>query len=490
MPLDPWLQGLHDLMVSNPCQMKTADPVFPRTFFPELEEPARWQLPTWLFAFSVTILFSIVHFAADLLPNVADVLRLGTNAPDWMRQERLVENVWVPVKGIAFRISVLLLALPIASSFCRFLLSLGTRQILKAALVSLVVFVILGALSFPYKDGSGLCSMGRGYGELSSDPFAVESGFYYRRLLLPGIAYVLGFGGIHWYYLFTLGVTFVLIFITSLGLQRWLATASDGSPDATIHAGKDQKWVALTTVSMATSSYIIFQFQYPGYPEQLGHVIVLMMALVPMRSQARWAAVALGLATHDLMIFVLLPVIVFFFRAFRERAVALAIMVLYGILWLAAYRFQPLSLLRGHTDLAPSINSVGIFLEQWPWVIIGALAAFKLLWGVFVWAAVFLLRRRLIRSALALASLALTPLATLVVATDASRLAGLGFLGVLLALTVLWQSIESVWERWLIQAMVVLNILAPSVYVASNFQRIPRAGLYEIAISYLAGLGH
>jgi hypothetical protein len=182
-----------------------------------------------------------------------------------------------------------------------------------------------------------------------------------------------------------------------------------------------------------------------------------------------------------------LPVIVFFFRPFKERAVALAIVGLYGFFWLAAYRFHPFSLVSVHTDLAPSVNTIDIFFNQWRWVIVGALAAYKVFWVLFVWALLYLLWRSRFYSALALAGLLLTPLATLVVATDTSRLAGLGFLGALLALAILWRSIESTRERYLIRGMLILNILVPSVYIPANYNRIPRAGLYEIVINYISG---
>jgi hypothetical protein len=464
--------------------MKNGDPVFPRTFFPDFEDTGGRQLPAWLFAFSVIALFVIIHFPADMLPNVAGILRLGANAPAWIQQEKLVENVWIPVKGIAFRISVFFLALPFAVSFYRFLRSLEPRRLWKTFGLSLLVFIILGILCFPYQNGSGLSSMGNDYGMISSNPFAVKSGFFYRRLLMPGLSYVLGFCGTYWYYIFTLVVTWFLVFLTTLALGLWLSSDSDSALTAT---GKYDNWTSLAIISAATSSYIAFQYQFPGYPEQLGHAIILIMAIVPMRSQTRWAGVALALASHDLMIFVLLPVIVFFFRPFKERAVALAIVGLYGFFWLAAYRFHPFSLVSVHTDLAPSVNTIDIFFNQWRWVIVGALAAYKVFWVLFVWALLYLLWRSRFYSALALAGLLLTPLATLVVATDTSRLAGLGFLGALLALAILWRSIESTRERYLIRGMLILNILVPSVYIPANYNRIPRAGLYEIVINYISG---
>jgi hypothetical protein len=455
--------------------MKTAAPAFPATFFPVGKESDSWSLPAWVLALAILALFTVVHFAADMLPNLAQTFRLGANAPAWMEQERLLAQVWIPLKGIAFRLSVLLLALPFAQAVYRFFRTLEAEQIRQALRLSIPVFLMVGLLSFPYQDGSGLSSMGYDYGVISAAPFAVKSGFFYRRLLVPGLAYVLGFSGVYGYYLFALGMTWSLIFLTALALQRWLATDAEGTFTPTENS--DNQWVALAVLSAATLSYIAFHYQFPGYTEQFGHAIILLLALVPMRSQARWAGIALGLATHDLMLFVLFPIIVFFFRPVKERVVALAIMGLYVFLWLAAYGFRPLAVVKVHTDLAPAVNPIEIFLHEGRWVTIGTLAAQKVFWVLFVWAVIHLLRRRQLYAALALASVTLTPLVTLVVATDTSRLAGLGFLGVLLALTILWRSLASGWQRSLLRALLVLNLLLPSIYVAANYHRIPRAGL-------------
>ena len=459
--------------------MKNGASAFPATFFPDDETTDGWQIPTWLWALAVLALFAILHFAADMLPPFRP-LRGSRTLSFWLQPENFVAQVWIPVKGIVFRAAVLLLLLPVGHAFYCFLRALPPRQVLSAVKVSVPVFLTVGLLCFPYQDGSGLSSMGQDYGVISADPFAVKSGFFYRRLLMPGLAYVLGFGGVYWYYIFSLAVTWLLIFLTALALQQWL------SAETSIRT--ESKWVALATLSAATLSYIAFHYQFPGYTEQLGHVLVLLLALVPMRSQARWAGVALGLATHDLMLFVLLPIILFFFHPVRERLVALGILGAYGFFWLAAYRFQPLALVRVHTDLAPAVNTIEIFRHETLWVTIGALAAHKLFWLVLVWAVVYLLRQRQFYTALATASLVLTPLATLVVATDSSRLAGLGFLGVLLALAILWRSRDSLAKQYLLRGVLALNLLIPSIYVAANYHRIPRAGLYEMAINFVAGL--
>src|SRR5262245_32452715 len=312
--------------------MKVRTTVFPETFFPKEEDTFNWRLPTWLFSLSIVVLFAIVHFAADMLPGINNTGRPGSEAANASQ----AEYVWIAVKGIAFRISVILLAIPLVGSFYCFLRSLGSRQLRKALLLSFLVFIVLSILCFPYNDGGGLRSMGADYGVISSDPFAVKSGFFYRRLLQPGVAYVLGFGGPQLYYVFTLVVTYLLVLTTTIAMQCWLSSSISvtGSENPSIslkQSGKDDAWIFLVVLSVATASFIAFHFQFPGYPEQIGYICLLIMAVVPMRTQTRWSAVALSLASHEIMIFVLAPVIVFCFRPFRERAVALGIVGLYGL---------------------------------------------------------------------------------------------------------------------------------------------------------------
>ena len=459
--------------------MKDSVLLIPETFFPKCEDPFDRRIPVWLFTLSIIILFAITHFAVDMLPGVNSAPQSGSLAQNVTR----FEYAYIAAKGIAFRISVIILAIPVIAAFYRFLRSLERRQLQKALLISSLVFIILGVLCFPYSDGGGLRSMGVDYGAISSNPFAVRSGFFYRRLLQPGVANVLGFGGMNLYYLFTLVITFLLVFITTLAIQRLLSNDSSGTIEPSIGA---DIWMGMVVLSAATTSYVIFHFQFPGYPEQLGYIFLLLMAFVPMSSRTRWSAVALGLASHEIMIFALVPVIVFCFQSYRERIVALAIVGLYGLLWLSAYRFHFLGLVRVHTDLAPAVNTIDIFMAEIRWVFLGALSAHKLLWATLVWAAISLIRRKQFYLALGLISIALAPLATLVVAADTSRLAGLGFLGILLAIAILHNTSQSIWERNALRCLLTVNILAPSVYISANYHRIPCPGLYELMINRFA----
>ena len=60
--------------------MKERALIFPETFFPECEAPLNRQSPTWLFLLSVVILFTIVHFAVDMVPGISHTQRPGEGA--------------------------------------------------------------------------------------------------------------------------------------------------------------------------------------------------------------------------------------------------------------------------------------------------------------------------------------------------------------------------------------------------------------------------
>src|SRR5262245_29078293 len=115
--------------------MKDRALIFPETFFPKSEDPFKWRPPTWLFSLSVIALFAIVHFAADMLPGMNNAQRPGSGAPGGTQ----VEYAWIASKGIAFRISVILLAIPLVGSFYGFLRSLEPRRLQKAILLSFLV---------------------------------------------------------------------------------------------------------------------------------------------------------------------------------------------------------------------------------------------------------------------------------------------------------------------------------------------------------------
>ena len=107
---------------------------------------------------------------------------------------------------------------------------------------SVKVFVIVALLVFP----STLGIMGVGYAQMSIAPFSFidASDQLYQRLLMPAIAYALHLRGPVLYHLFSLAISFCMIFLLHIFFLR--------------------NHVFLTTLeyaSIAVSGFIITQFQ-------------------------------------------------------------------------------------------------------------------------------------------------------------------------------------------------------------------------------------
>ena len=142
---------------------------------------------------------------------------------------------------------------------------------------ALYAVAALLALSFVTRPSS----LGVDYQILSLDPFGQATGVLNRRILDVALAYYLHLGGglfIVWHFL----TVYLLLALTRAFLRR-----RGAAPDL------------LTFVSLATSSFVIFNFQYPGYPDPLVLVLLLVALSVELDAEGIALIVVLALLSHE-----------------------------------------------------------------------------------------------------------------------------------------------------------------------------------------------
>lgn len=414
---------------------------------------------------------------------------------DKLTVDFLLSEILIPLKAILFFLAFLVLAYPVAVSLIRpaeLWRELGKR---KVALSAFFIFVFLSFLTVPYEcadnvsSSFGLSGLGRHYGNMSLSPFSMDLDYCYGRLLKPAVAYFLQMKGLMLFYVFSLICTYLLILVSLVFLESKISDETDPGrfPDKPLYTQK-RFWAY---VSVMTSTYVMTCFQWPGYPEQFAFILILLMASVPMNSQARLGSLVLCLISHDASVFSLTAMVLFCFPKKEKVPAFLAIAFFYAILF-ASYRFSVLSALAGHGSLARGV--VWRFVFQRPVLVLkGAFFTYKLYWIIFLYAACRLWFQNGRGMLAAIASIVFLSGLSIFLGWDTTRLLGFGFLGILIALCFLINQFGS-WpklHRYALISLMIINIFMPSYnqymrkwckkmlpYDAPNCSRYPYPGLY------------
>jgi hypothetical protein len=305
-------------------------------------------------------------------------------------------------------------------------------------------------------------SAGRSFMRFSVDPFNVETGWNYRRRLIPALAYLLQLKGI-WYHVFAHSLAALLILVVLVWARR---------------AGMRMRtWQG---VCIFSSGWVVYQMQFPGYADAAVYIILLSSLIVPMSTYGRAVCVALMLATHESIGLVTsLPVIVFVFPR-REWGTHLAVIVLYFLTWLANFGFDPSQALQAQLRIDGS--SPLEHLRANPLLLpFAAICAYKALWAFPAFAVVDFLRKRRIRDAAFVATAIALPVGLVFLAVDASRLIGAGYLGVLVSTV---HAAES-WPERRFNAVLIANLLLPSLQVFTHVGPQVSNGLYKLYTGFL-----
>jgi hypothetical protein len=308
---------------------------------------------------------------------------------------------------------------------------------------ALYAVATLLALSFVTRPSS----LGVDYQALSLEPFGQATGVLNRRILDVALAYYLHLSGglfIVWHFL----TVFLL-----LGLTRAFLRRRGAAPNF------------LTFLSLATASFVIFNFQYPGYPDPLVLALLLIALSVELDAEGLALVTLLALLAHEaLAVALFLPLLPSLPR--RAWPAVLLPVAIYGLFWLADFGFDPVAgwdrQIHFHGLSGPEA------LAQRPLIVlIGIAAAAKLVWLAVGDQLVYIARQYGVAALARLAAPLAAMLAICAVSYDTSRMGEVGVVTLLLA----WSGCARRWPRWAIMALAVGNLVVPSVYVSPYFAR-------------------
>jgi hypothetical protein len=372
----------------------------------------------------------------------------------------ILAQVVTPTLGLAYYGCLLILTIPLARPALRTFKASVDRELCIRALW---IFALLMVLVFSVM----VESAGRSFMRFSVDPFNVETGWNYRRRLIPALAYLLQLKGI-WYHVFAHSLAALLILVVLVWARR---------------AGmRMSTWQG---VCIFSSGWVVYQMQFPGYADAAVYIILLSSLIVPMSTYGRAVCVALMLATHESIGLVTsLPAIVFVFPR-REWGTHLAVIVLYFLTWLANFGFDPSQAMEAQLRIAGSTPLE--HLRANPLLLpLAAVCAYKALWAFPAFAVVDFLRKRRIRDAAFVVTAIALPVGLVFLAVDASRLIGAGYLGVLVGTV---HAAER-WPRRRFNAVLIANLLLPSVQVFTHVGPQVSSGLYRLYTGFLLFLFH
>jgi len=357
-------------------------------------------------------------------------------------------------KGIVFLASLIVLFIPVIRSLTRVGHLWETRKLVRRLVLSAFIFLFLCILIDPLR----LSALHHHYSQMSISPFDVTRGWYYRRLLMPAIAYFLGFQGGIFYYIYSTALTYTLIFFL-------LAYFESESIQLNY----------LHLLSIATAGFVIFNFMVVGWAEPMMFILFLLLLFVADDDASRLSLVGLSLAAHEGSVFVLVPMILFWFPKKGKVKYFVAI-ALYFLLYAVSFRLDALMAVKSQFALDDKIGLDWAMLYPWR-AIFGWFMPYKLLWILIAFAIYKMIRAREFRIALAVICFSIVAPALInLLAVDVYRHVAEGFCGLLISYTYL---MKLGYGRKLFSNLIMaLNIIIPSVYVGTNSGFRFKPGLY------------
>ncbi|MEW5859284.1 MAG: hypothetical protein AB1861_18180 [Cyanobacteriota bacterium] len=404
---------------------------------------------------------------------------LAKTAPQELAEIATIYGI-IPVKGFLFFIATLVIAYPILISVIKSRHSLFQAGLKRRAIASLAIFAIISLLIVPFRYPLGPGVMGLEYAIRSLEPFSQNADWYYRRLFMPAIANFIHMSGPFLYYIFSLACTYLLIFLSLTFIESKIfgSNVPDDRPQESKFKSKNYQKLFLYYISIATSSYLIFNCQFPGYVDQLFFSLILLPACLPMTRQGRLAILAFALATHEASAFVFIPIVIFCFPR-REVLTALSLVPIYCFIWLAGSGFSLASSVKEHLILE---NKTALqYLAENPMLgLAGFFFSYKLLWIITLYILWILWRQGEALLVGAIASIIAFPISTMFLIVDTSRNVGYGFFGMLIAFAILIREEKVFPGHHILFYIALVNIVVPSCYVGLNtgFQSYP--GLYHL----------
>ena len=408
--------------------------------FPELEPARPPRLRFWVGAL---LLLAVVHSPPA---RMVAMFHFGTE-PGWV-----LARSWICLAALV------LLALSLVPDLWRYA-RMHWREILVSLAIAVVIFPVLCVLIYPaWFNGAGKLQFGHGNGSfyiaMSQNPLGNNDELFYRRLLQPLLAHWLRLDGLPRYGLFSLGCTFALL----VAQIHFLRVRSS-------HAlmPSDRLWQgAIVVLALATCAQIMLGIEWPGYPEQLAFLFLLLPAYIPMTSAARLSAVTLALSGFDGVVFPLAAMILFCFPR-RDRLPAFVLIGSYLAMFAISYGLKLSTAFELHETIGPK-SFMGDLVRYPCLVLFGIFAAYKFYWFIVPVAILAALKEGKRQVALGLIALTFSSIPLLLVAWDVTRLTSFSFVGLLFCVIAVYEleTVPRAIPRYLLPVVGALSLAFPS----------------------------
>ena len=454
---------------------------------PETTEPHRWPGFVTL-ALATATVYTICNAPIDKVTALLDANRWwsGRIAPPHVPLDEFVKFFVVPLKALLFGIAMACLLVPVIRGLARGLCQIDPATLRRSTTLALILLAFCWVLCWPYHRSMwAVGNWGLYFAWMSEDPFNESHGYFHRRLLKPALAYFLHLQGPLLYWLFSMVCAAALSFLIVLYFEVMLVRprADDGAngsnPPSTLLR-------TLAALGVMSTNVIMLHLAAPGYVDDLLAINVMLQLVLPLALRERLCLVALAMATHEAAaVFSVTPLVLVLFPTWRQRFAAWFVMGSFFAFWLASYGFNLPAAFGVHTQFEKT-DTFEIFTTYWRTVLLGVFMSHKFLWLVLAAALWRLVARREWIWAAVVAACAMTPLATMPIATDTSRLVGVGFAGILFAVVLLLPELRATGQR-LFALACVFSVLVPYYPSGANWLEVPAGGYYKAFYMYVRG---
>ena len=235
------------------------------------------RLKVLVFYTSIIAVFLVVQLTQDVIQGALQSPWGLTTFKLADANTRIILGTAPTIKGIIFFFCISILCFPLLQDLYRNLGSIKLRGLWRSIVMSISATAVLSILTF----GLGNDGMGLTYARISERPFDQDLGEYSTQLLMPAIAYILHLRGFWPYYIFFIFLTIIFIAL----LYSWNEASA-----------QLKFW---QFVSLCTSSFVIYQFEIPGYSDILVFIFFILVMRGGFSSKAKLSLLILALITHE-----------------------------------------------------------------------------------------------------------------------------------------------------------------------------------------------
>lgn len=408
----------------------------------------------------ISILIFIIHFTADRI----DLWLLKFN-PTFCKSISLIDIVDPTsfLKSILFLIALTLLLIPVFKSLNNVWQETKHHNFVRDFLVASGITFGLGILIF---QGS-VVSNGIVYSQRALSPFTQPSDLYSTRLLMPAVAYLLFFRGYALYFVFSFIITVIFIAV----LYSWV--------------NKNASLPFWQFFSLCTSSFVIFQFQVPGYPDILVFLFFLLVMSENTDQASKLSLLLLSLLTHEAS-FLIGIILAWRYLGRNEKLVYGFALLFYGMIWLLVSNLNIYDIFASHT--VSGMSGLEWVVSNLPLELLGIFSSYKMIWVIFVWAIIVGIQTEMWGDVKFILANIGTGILMTILAVDTSRIMGFAFPGLLISLSVLKNKISTGFSKRVLATIYLSNLFLPSIYVSLNVGPVMLSGLYKSYYSFISDL--